>query len=48
MVEDRFRGGSVRLEGDRISDPNLTVENSQDLENKILQVGKKKFIRLVK
>ncbi|MBE9223184.1 tyrosine--tRNA ligase [Cyanobacterium stanieri LEGE 03274] len=43
----QIQGGSVRLEGDRISDPNLTFENSQDLDNKILQVGKKKFIRLV-
>ncbi|AFZ47201.1 tyrosyl-tRNA synthetase [Cyanobacterium stanieri PCC 7202] len=44
----QIQGGSVRLEGDRISDPNFTIENSQDLDNKILQVGKKKFIRLVK
>ena len=43
----QIQGGSVRLDGDRISDPNYTVENGDILNNKILQVGKKKFIRLV-
>jgi tyrosyl-tRNA synthetase len=43
----QIQGGSVRLDGDRITDPNFTVENSSELSNKILQVGKKKFIRLI-
>jgi tyrosyl-tRNA synthetase len=43
----QIQGGSVRLDGDRITDVNLTIETKEDLEGKILQVGKKKFIRLV-
>jgi tyrosyl-tRNA synthetase len=43
----QIQGGSVRLEGKRITDVNLTFENKADLDGKILQVGKKKFIRLV-
>ena len=43
----QIQGGSVRLDGDRITEPNLTLENPDELTNKILQVGKKKFRRLV-
>jgi tyrosyl-tRNA synthetase len=40
-------GGAVRLDGDRVSDPHLTFDSPKDLEGKVLQVGKKKFVRLV-
>ncbi len=43
----QIQGGSVRIDGDRIQDPNFTIENPTELADKILQVGKKKFIRLV-
>ena len=43
----QIQGGAVRLDGDRIADPNITYESSDDLSGKVLQVGKKKFIRLV-
>lgn len=43
----QIQGGSVRLDGDRISDVNITFDEPSQLSNKILQVGKKKFIRLV-
>ena len=43
----QIQGGAVKLEGDRISDPNLIIESPTDLQGKVLQVGKKKFIRLV-
>jgi tyrosyl-tRNA synthetase len=43
----QIQGGSVRLDGDRLSDVNLAFEQAADLDNKILQVGKKKFVRLV-
>ncbi|WP_319420305.1 tyrosine--tRNA ligase [Pleurocapsa sp. FMAR1] len=43
----QIQGGAVRLEGDRLSDINLTFETADDLAGKVLQVGKKKFIRLV-
>lgn len=42
----QIQGGSVRLDGDRITDANLSFEQATELDGKILQVGKKKFIRL--
>lgn len=44
----QIQGGAVKLEGDRISDVNLTYDQPDPLIGKVLQVGKKKFIRLVK
>ena len=43
----QIQGGAVRLEGDRIEDVDQTFKNPQELYNKVLQVGKKKFVRLV-
>lgn len=43
----QIQGGAVKLEGDRLSDPNLTFEAPTELYGKVLQVGKKKFVRLV-
>ncbi|MEO1341380.1 MAG: tyrosine--tRNA ligase [Cyanobacteria bacterium J06635_13] len=42
-----MKGGGVRLEGDRQTDVNLTFDSPDDLAGKVLQVGKKKFVRLV-
>ena len=39
-------GGGVRIDGEKISDPNLEFESSTDLIGKILQIGKKKFLRV--
>jgi tyrosyl-tRNA synthetase len=44
----QVQGGAVRLEGDRLTDVNLTFTSPNDLAGKVLQVGKKKFIRLVR
>lgn len=43
----QIQGGAVRLEGDRLTDPNLVFETPEDLFGKVLQIGKKKFVRLV-
>ena len=43
----QIQGGGVRLEGDRQTDVNTTFDTPHDLTGKVLQVGKKKFIRLV-
>lgn len=43
----QIQGGAVRLEGDRINDVNLIFDSPEQLEGKVLQVGKKKFVRLV-
>jgi tyrosyl-tRNA synthetase len=43
----QIQGGAVRLDGDRITDTDLTFDSPKDLEGKVLQVGKKKFVRLI-
>ena len=43
----QIQGGSVRLEGEKILDVNLVFDNPEQLDNKVLQVGKTKFTRLV-
>ncbi len=44
----QIKGGAVKLDGDRISDDNYAADAPDDLAGKVLQVGKKKFVRLVK
>ena len=44
----QIHGGAVKLEGERVEDPNLTFESPEALAGKVLQMGKKKFVRLVK
>ncbi|NEQ95125.1 MAG: tyrosine--tRNA ligase [Cyanothece sp. SIO2G6] len=43
----QIQGGAVKLDGDRVQDPNLVIESAADLDGKVLQVGKKRFVRLV-
>lgn len=43
----QIQNGGVRLDGDRIQDVNLTFDTAADLNGKVLQVGKNKFVRLV-
>ena len=43
----QIQGGAVRIDGDRINDPNREFSSPQELQGKVLQVGKKKFVRLV-
>lgn len=42
----QIQGGAVRLDGDRITDVNASFESAADLAGQVLQVGKKKFVRL--
>lgn len=42
-----IKGGAVKLDGEKVGDPNLTFEGPDELAGKVLQVGKKKFVRLV-
>jgi tyrosyl-tRNA synthetase len=37
----------VRLDGEPITDLNQTFESAKALAGKVLQVGKRKFVRLV-
>ena len=43
----QIQGSAVRLEGDRITEVNLAFNSPEELAGKVLQVGKKKFIRLI-
>jgi len=43
----KIQEGGVRLDGDRISDVDTTFASSGELQGKVLQVGKNKFVRLV-
>lgn len=43
----QIEGGAVRLDGDRVENVNLAFDTPDELYDKVLQVGKKKFIRLV-
>lgn len=43
----QIKGGAVKLDGEKISDPNLEFSDPDELVGKVLQVGKKKFARLV-
>jgi tyrosyl-tRNA synthetase len=43
----QIQGGAVRLEGDRIDEVNYKFNSIEELKGKVLQVGKKKMIRLV-
>ncbi|MEO0835682.1 MAG: tyrosine--tRNA ligase [Cyanobacteria bacterium J06642_3] len=43
----QIQGGAVRLDGDRQTDVNIAFDSPAELTGKVLQVGKKKFIRLI-
>ncbi len=43
----QIQGGAVRVDGDRVEDLNLVFESAAELQGKVLQVGKNKFVRLV-
>ncbi len=42
-----IQGGGVKLDGEKLSDPNRTFAGPQELEGKVLQLGRKTFRRLV-
>ncbi len=44
----QMQGGGVRLDGEQITDADLTFSSIDELNGRVLQVGKKKFVRLVK
>lgn len=43
----KIQEGGVRLDGDRITDADITFDSPAQLQGKVLQVGKNKFVRLV-
>ncbi|BAZ42577.1 tyrosyl tRNA synthetase [Calothrix sp. NIES-4101] len=43
----KIEEGGVRIDGEKITDGEITFPNQEELKGKVLQLGKKKFIRLV-
>lgn len=43
----QIQGGAVRLNGERITEIDLSFDNPAELSGTVLQVGKNKFVRLV-
>lgn len=43
----QIKGGGVRLNGEKIMDPDLAIAEGTAIMGQVLQVGKKKFIRFV-
>ena len=43
----QIQGGAVRLDGEKITDPNQMFDTPDELVGQVLQVGKKKFVRLI-
>ena len=43
----QIQGGAVRMDGDRITQVDLTFDSPNDLYERVLQVGKNKFVRFV-
>ncbi|MGB6013179.1 MAG: tyrosine--tRNA ligase [Nodosilinea sp.] len=43
----QIQGGAVKLDGEKVTDPNQEFASADALAGKVVQVGKKKFARLV-
>jgi len=46
-AQSQINNGAVRIDGEKMTDPNYTWHSAEELTNKVLQVGKKKFLKLV-
>jgi tyrosyl-tRNA synthetase len=43
----QIQGGGVKLNGEKVADPNFTFETAEDAIGQVLQFGKNKFVRFV-
>ncbi len=43
----QIQGGGVKLNGEKVVDPNFTFDNAEDLIGQVLQFGKNKFVRFI-
>jgi tyrosyl-tRNA synthetase len=46
-AQSQIKNGAVRLDGEKLQDLDLSFGAAEELQGKVLQVGKKKFLRLV-
>ncbi|HAA33629.1 MAG TPA: tyrosine--tRNA ligase [Cyanobacteria bacterium UBA8553] len=44
---EKIQAGAVRLDGEKITDINVSFDTAESLDGRILQVGKSKFVRLI-
>jgi tyrosyl-tRNA synthetase len=43
----QIKGGAVRINGEKVAQGDQTISSAAELEGKVLQVGKRKFIRFI-
>ncbi|MGF1672563.1 MAG: tyrosine--tRNA ligase [Rivularia sp. (in: cyanobacteria)] len=43
----KIQEGGVRLDGEKVTDTDTTFDNSAELQGKVLQLGKNKFVKLI-
>ena len=43
----KIKEGGVRLDGEKVTDTDTTFNNSTELQGKVLQLGKNKFVKLI-
>lgn len=46
-AQSQIKNGAVRLDGEKLQNADLGFANAEELRGRVLQVGKKKFIKLV-
>ncbi|MCS6958706.1 MAG: tyrosine--tRNA ligase [Pseudanabaenaceae cyanobacterium SKYGB_i_bin29] len=46
-AHNQIGNGAVRIDGEKMTDPHYTWQTPEELANKVLQVGRKKFLKLV-
>ncbi len=47
QARTQISGGGVRIDGEKITDPEFLIPDPESIEGKILQLGKKQFRRLI-
>jgi tyrosyl-tRNA synthetase len=46
-AQSQINNGAVKMDGEKMTDPNYTFNSIEELSNRVLQVGKKKFLKLI-
>ncbi len=46
-AQSQINNGAVKMDGEKMTDPNYTFNTVEELSNRVLQVGKKKFLKFI-
>ncbi len=46
-AQSQINNGAVKMDGEKMTDPNYTFNSIEELSNRVLQVGKKKFLKFI-